>query len=268
MIANSVTYRGAIEEDLRGSRAGVPLAIVATGPSYDLVGRDAIEGTWVFAVDEAISEFQGRPNVVWVCHDSGRAVRGRMAEKIERDRLWTLVTRRACLPGAIGDVDWRAPYGMRMRAPNPLRIDPPAGSIVYWYGDFPDQTSHVRVVGGSLEAAIEVACFWGHDPIVLVGCDLGRAACRTHGLPWERLADPPAAAHAKQRRAIGTSFTRWRSSRILMGPSVWVDAPWPRIQTAEIRELFRGAGAGRPAAGGGLGDPREASGTSGGAACL
>lgn len=234
---------------------GRPLAIVATGPSYDLLPAATLEGVRVWALNAAITEFVRRRDVLWVCHDLWTIFRGPFGGLISGYRPWRVVTRRAYVPGPFGDVEWKGldrdaegrRIQVRRREPFPWRMrNAPPGSTVYWYCEWDDLPAPMRTVSSVIEIALDVAALWGAGPIVLVGFDGGpvRIGGREvgYGSPW---AWKPCALNAAKaleiREAVAANRARWPAKILTTSPH-WPGSPFERTSVEEALEVLRSGG--------------------------
>lgn len=197
----------------RGRRAGKPLAIVATGPSYDLVGRTELEGWTVLAVNAAITEFQHHPDAYWVCHDWWKIFRHDMRGRLANSAPWRVVTRRVYVPGKFGDVRslnadktlCERPFPHRILPVDQLRI-----GDLRWYSEVDGDPGYCHAEETSVEVALEVATWWGADPIVLIGVDMKREKDASYATPWRwKTCHINVFKFAKMRRAFEQFRDRW-----------------------------------------------------------
>lgn len=174
------------DPQLKGCCVGRPLAIVSTAPSYDEVDLTGLEQFDVFAINGAITEHWRHPNCHWVVHDLFKMWRGPFGKKIAGYHPWRLITRKVYLPGRAGNVPYRAVGGGKIMEPFSWRI--PANEFqkadVYWYTELPELAGFVRPTETSVEVALDVAQWWGHTPVVIVGVDFERKDGHDYASPW------------------------------------------------------------------------------------
>jgi hypothetical protein len=173
--------------DIQGFRSGRRLAIVSTGPSYDLVDPQTYADWDIFALNAAITETYKHPNVTWLCHDMPKIWRNGFKSRLDRYNNRKVVSRREILPGEFGRADWREGDNERHkeRFYYHMRHDEvESTSTFYWYSEFPDQAGYLLSEETVLERALEVATWWGYSPIVLVGVDMGPVNGQAYGNPW------------------------------------------------------------------------------------
>jgi hypothetical protein len=221
---------------LVGHLAGRPAAIVGPGPSYDSFEPTALATSVVVALNAAITECWRNPHAVWACHDIHKIWRDRFEDRIAGYRAWTLLMRRVCLPGKLGDGPYRAvgggvelgPFAPRLSA---LRLG--RAREVRWYSELPDQAGYLLATETVLEIALEALTRWGASPIVLVGVDLQPGAGGAYAKPWAwKPCQIKADKFAAMRRAVSASRGRWAKDVVVAGKG-WKGMPFGRVTPEE-----------------------------------
>lgn len=238
--ADSGRLRPITDPSYRERFAGRPLGIVGTGPSYAMVGREALRGCRLMALNAAITVLWDEPDVWWACHDLWKS--SDTLCRIRRWRPWRIVTRRCYLPGKLGDGPWLDVDRNVVRDPFPWRLrDAPPDTEVAWYLDSRELGEAGLIVGETvLEVALDVATLWGASPIVVVGADLAPAGRQSYAADWawKRCSIRPD-KFAAMRRSIATARPRWPSDVLWASPT-WREAPFDRIEPAEAGDVLRG----------------------------
>ena len=220
---------------LIGAYAGRPLAIVATGPSYETFPRAALDGIPVFALNAAITEFTEHADVTWICHDLHKIWQHNFRQRLRRYRRWRLVTRRVYVPGKFGAIAYRDVGGGRVPARFPYVIDAADLARVarlFWYAELPDQDGFLRAEETVLEIALRVARAWGFGPVVIVGADLAPVAGRAYAAPWawKRCKIKPEKFRA-MRGALARGRPEFPRDTFLLA-GAWNGAPFPVLDAA------------------------------------
>lgn len=162
--------------DWAGRFEGIPLAIVAPGPSFDLVPPELFGLCPVMALNHAITAVYGQKRHWWVSNDHDRTFNNtslcqRLLTDLAGYAPWRTITNRKFIPGKFGDVDWIDHRG-NPKKPMKWRLPLPKGSTVWWYHENERHDGHLYHGHSVLELALEVGTLWGFDPIVLLGVDL------------------------------------------------------------------------------------------------
>jgi hypothetical protein len=221
---------------LQNNRKNKPLAIIATGPSYEQIKPGLFDGITVFAVNAAITEFYKRKDVFWICHDMHKILKQGIKKKIPGYKHWKLVTRRVYIPGNFGNVPWAAVGWVPGKGPFPFKIDRKDAerATIYWYADLDDQEGFCLRSETAVQVALEVGCFWGFSPIYLVGVDMGHQENRAYAKIW-------AWKHCKIKplkfEKMKQSFFKWRPRWIedIYTLSPYWSGPFTPISSTDIR---------------------------------
>jgi hypothetical protein len=210
-----------------------PLAIVATGPSYSETDLHALDRFHVFAINAAITEHWRHPSVWWVVHDLFKIWRGPFEKKVTGWRSRRLITRKVYLPGRAGDCPYRAVGGGQIKKPFEWRLPPAqvAATEEYtWYTELPGQDGYMEPTETSVEAALDVATWWGFEPIVLVGVDLRPVEDQKYAEPWrwKRCAIRPRKFEA-MRRQFKQRRSQWPEHVYHTSP-YWKESPFQHVE--------------------------------------
>ena len=218
---------------LKDSHKGEPLAIVATGPSYDQFKPKLLDGMYVFAVNAAITEFCHKKDVTWICHDLHKILRQGIKKHLPTYKWWNLITRRAYIPGEFGNIPWAGVGWIPQKGNFPFKMDKTDldRSTIYWYADLDSQEGFCLKSETAVQIALEVGTFWGFSPIYLVGVDMDQA----YGRPWKW----------KHCKIKPLKFEKMKSSFIKMRPR-WAEdiytlspfwpGPFKPISTADFKQ--------------------------------
>ena len=228
------------DEARAGAFKGFPLAIVATGPSFDLVPRWLLEKFHVFALNAAITEFWNHEcGCTWVCHDLWKIWRHDLRSRIKGYDRWNLITRRVYVPGEFGAVPWKAPDGSRVeeRFVPAMRESDAARSDINWYNELEGEDGHLKAEEGVLEVALTAARVWGFSPVVIVGADLAPGKRLQYAKPWKwkRCAIKPP-KFARMREALHRNRERWPDDTYLV-ESGWKDSPFKALSVEGLKGL-------------------------------
>jgi hypothetical protein len=174
------------DESLRNKYVNTPLAIVATGPSHDLLKPKDLDGFHILAVNTAITQYFTRQNTWWIVHDLWKIWRCNFWKLIKDYENWNLITRRVYIPGKFGDIVHHGAKGETFTDPFPWRMKQEwvNRATIYWYSEFPNQPGYIEVSQTTVENALGVATFWGFNPIVLIGVDMGYVNKKPYGRNW------------------------------------------------------------------------------------
>ena len=222
-------------ESLNDCCRGRTLAIVSTGPSYDLFQEhDALKEMDVFAINAAITELWKLPRVWWVCHDLFKIWRNGFRKRIHGYDAWKLITRKVYLPGRAGNCPYRAVGGGKISVPFSWRIDRTdfdRSRSVHWYTELPELDGYMRPTETSVEAALDVATWWGYERIAIVGVDCGPVAGRAYAAPWNW---KRCAIKQHKFRAMANSFRQKRASwptQIVRLSPFWTTSPFRKVDS-------------------------------------
>jgi len=225
------------DPSLKNSRKGEPLAIVATGPSYDLLQLKLLNDMPIFAVNAAITEFHLRKDVTWVCHDMHKILRQGIKKHLSRYKWWNLVTRRVYIPGEFGDVPWAGVGWIPQKGQFPFKLD--KGNVdrstIYWYADIDSQEGFCLRSETAVQVALEVATFWGFSPIYLVGVDMGLQKGQAYGMQWKwKHCKIKPFKFEKMKASFIKMRPRWAEDIYTLSP-YW-PGPFKPLSVAEFRQ--------------------------------